>query len=828
MSKHENYEKIDNTKYIDVEVENEMKTSFISYAMAVNVQRAIPDVRDGLKPVHRRILYAMSELGLWNDKPFRKCARIVGDVLGKYHPHGDSAVYEALVRLAQDFSINCPLVEGHGNFGSVDGDKAAAQRYTEARLSKIAAEMLRDIDKNTVDFQPNFDEETTEPIVLPSRFPNLLVNGADGIAVGMATNIPPHNLGEVIDGVVALIDNPNITIDELMDIIPAPDFPTGGYVLGRNGIREAYRTGKGGYVIRSKAEIEEFDDGKRFRIVVNEIPYQVNKSKLIIQIADLVKDKKIEGISDIRDESDREGLRIVIELKRDANPQVVLNTLYKTTQMQISNGIILLTLVDRRPKLLNLQEILYYYLQYQKEIIERRTRYDLEKAIEREHIIEGLVIAVNNIDAVIKIIKNSSDKNDAVEKLMSNFNLSEKQSNAILEMKLSRLTGLEVEKLNEELKELKATIEKLNEILSSDDAITHIIKEELLEIKNKYARPRCSEISMADEDFDLGDFIEKHEVVISMTNLGYIKRMPVSEYRSQNRGGRGVSSHKTKDEDFVKDIFTCNSHDDLLMFSNKGKVYALKAYMIPEANKQAKGRAIVNLLQLESDEKITAGLIYNSEMTGYLVMVSGNGNIKKTDIKEFDSIRKTGKIAVKLEDGDSLISVKHVQEGDECLIASTNGRCMRFDQKSIRAVGRTSQGVRSMLMESGEQIVSMIKIDKTRDVLTVTEKGFAKRSSLDDYKVQGRGGKGVKAGTFNEKTGKVVAMCPIGQDEDILAITNAGVVIRTPASQINVVGRTSQGVRIMRLDDNSEIVSVTVVVHEEVEESDSQNKTGEE
>ncbi len=814
----ETFEKIDNTKYIDVDVEKEMKQSFISYAMAVNVSRAIPDVRDGLKPVHRRILYGMSELGNFSDKPHKKCARIVGEVMGKYHPHGDSSIYDALVRLAQDFSIRCPLVDGHGNFGSMDGDKAAAMRYTEARLSKIADEMLRDIDKNTVDFYPNFDETLMQPVVLPSRFPNLLVNGSDGIAVGMATNIPPHNLGEVIDGVVAMIDNPNITVDELMDIITAPDYPTGGLILGRTAIREAYRTGRGGIIVRAKTEIEEYDNGKHFRIVVTEIPYQVNKARLIIQIANLVKDKRVEGISNIRDESDREGVRIVIELKKEANPQIVLNTLFKLSQLQVSEGMIMLCLVNGEPKVLNLQEMLFYYLDFQREVITRRTKYDLEKAEEREHIVEGLVIAVTNIDEVIKIIKSSEDKLEAQARLIERFALSEKQANAILEMKLSRLTGLEVEKLKEELKNLQFIIADYKDILAKPERVSAIVRKEILEIRDKYATPRVSEITMNYDDIDIGDLIERHDVVISTTQQGYIKRMPVAEYKSQNRGGRGVSTHKTKEEDAVVDIFVCNSHDDLLMFSNKGKVYKIKAYNVPEATKQAKGRAMVNLLALESDEKVNAIIKYVPNGSGSLIMATQNGLIKKTDVGEFDNIRKTGKIAIKLVDDDVLVGVKHTFGNEELLIASDNGKCMRFNENTIRKVGRSSQGVRSMKMDAGEKIIDFMIIEQGTNILTVTEKGYAKRTNIDDYRLQGRGGKGIKAGTFNDKTGKVVAIKPITEDKDILAITTGGVTIRTHADQINVIGRASQGVRLMKIKDDSTIVSVAVVDRQEDDE----------
>ncbi len=809
------FEKIDNTRYIDIDVEHEMKESFIAYAMAVNVSRALPDVRDGLKPVHRRILYSMNETGLTNDKPFRKCAKIVGDVLGKYHPHGDSSVYDALVRLAQDFTINEPLIDPNGNFGSVDGDPAAAYRYTEARLSKIAGELLRDIDKDTVDFYPNFDATTVQPKVLPSRFPNLLVNGSDGIAVGMATNIPPHNLNEVIDAVVAMIDNPNITIDELMQYIPAPDFPTGGEILSNNAIKQAYKTGRGGVVMRAKTDIESYDNGKRFRIVATAIPYQVNKAKLIAQIANLAKDKKIDGISDVRDESDRDGMRIVVEVKRDANPHIILNQLFKQTPLQMSSGIILLALVDGRPKILNLQEIIYYYLAFQREVITRRTKYDLKKAEEREHILKGLVIAVNNIDEVIKIIKQSEDKNDALTKLETRFDLSERQANAILEMKLSRLTGLEVEKLNAELGELEILIVHLKEILSDEGKINEIIKTELLEIKQKYPTPRKSEIIMDYDDIDIGDLIERHEVVISLTSHGYVKRLPVSEYKSQHRGGRGVNAHKTKEEDVVTDMFVVNSHDDLMFFSNLGKVYVLRAYNIPEAGRQNKGRALVNLLPIDSDEKINTILKFERDDSAYLVLATKKGLIKKTKLSEFDNVRKNGKIAIKLNEGDNLVSAKIVHPGDELLIASDNGKCLRFSEKAIRLVGRTSQGVKGMKIEPDENIIDMIAIDPTKDLLTVTEKGYAKRSKISDYRLQGRRGKGLKAGVFNDKTGKVVALRPIDEDKDILAISGDGVMIRTSADSINLVSRTSLGVRLMKVSANDKVVSVAVVDKDE-------------
>ncbi|MGN0788165.1 MAG: DNA gyrase subunit A [Candidatus Onthoplasma sp.] len=818
MKDKDTFEKIDNTRYIDIDVEHEMKQSFIEYAMAVNISRAIPDVRDGLKPVHRRILYSMNENGLTCDKPFRKCAKIVGDVLGNYHPHGDSSVYDALVRLAQDFTINEPLIDGHGNFGSVDGDEAAAYRYTEARLSKIASELLRDINKDTIDFMPNFDGSKMEPKVLPSRFPNLLVNGSDGIAVGMATAIPPHNLGEVIDAVIAMIENPNITVDELMEIIPAPDVPTGGEILANNAIKEAYRTGHGGYVMRAKTEFESFDDGKRWRIIVTAIPYQVNKARLVKQIANLVKDKKIEGITYVGDQSSgREGMRIVIELKREANPQIVLNQLFKSTQLQLSYGINFLALVGQEPKVLNLQEMIFYYLQFQREVVTRRTKFDLNKAEERAHILEGLVVAVNNIDEVIKIIKGSVDKNEAMANLQSKFGLSERQANAILEMKLSRLTGLEVEKLKEELDELDVLIAHLKELLADKSKIDEVIKKELLEIKEKNPTPRKSEIVLNYDDIDIEDLIERHDVVISLTSQGYIKRLPVNEYKSQNRGGRGVNAHRTKEEDYVTDMFVTNSHDNLMLFSNLGKVYMLKAYMIPEAGRQNKGRALVNLLPLESEEKINTILKFENSEDKFLILATRKGLIKKTRISEFENVRKNGKIAIKLNENDSLISAKIVSEDDELISASDNGKCLRFRAKDVRTVGRNSQGVKGMKIENDENVIDMIVVDKNLDLLTVTEKGYAKRTNPEDYRVQGRHGKGIKAGVFNEKTGKVVAMRTITADNDILAISADGVMIRTHADSINLVGRASLGVRLMKVSAQDRVVSVAVIDRQEDE-----------
>lgn len=806
------------TKVVKVEVNDELKKSFISYAMAVNVSRAIPDVRDGLKPVHRRILYSMGELNLFNDKPYRKSARIVGEVMGKYHPHGDSSVYDALVRLAQDFSIGCPLVDGHGNFGSVDGDSPAAMRYTEARLSKIAGLMLEDIDKNTVDFYPNFDDTLMQPSVLPSKFPNLLVNGADGIAVGMATNIPPHNLSEVISGVQALIANPDIEIDDLIRIIPAPDFPTGGIIMGRAAIKHAYKTGKGGIVVRGKAEIEETETG-RHRIIITELPYQVNKARLIVQMADLVKNKKIEGIADIKEESDRDGMRIVIDLKRDANPQVVLNMLYKHTQLQVSDGIIFLALVDGTPRILNLKEMLYYYLEHQKEVLTRKTQFDLGKALEREHIVKGLVIALANIDEVVQIIKTSADKQDAVAKLMENFELSDKQAGAILEMKLARLTSLEVNKLKEELAELETLIADLNDILARPERVLQIINDNLENVKTQFGTPRKTEISMEVGNIDNEDLIEKEDVVISLTHGGYVKRMSVSEYHAQKRGGVGISAHKTKEEDFVERILITSTHSDLLFFTNFGKVYSIRAYEVPEAQRQAKGRAVINLLPLMPDEKVEALLSFEKGQEGNLIIATRNGLIKKTDLKEFASILKSGKIAIKLVEGDKLINVGLTNGENEILVASNKGKCIKFNEKNVRPMGRTSQGVRSMKLDSDDFIVDMAILNPETQLITITENGFGKRTNPSDYRLQTRGGKGIKAGNFNEKTGKLVALKVVNEEEDLMLISDNGVIIRMAAADVRMVGRSSLGVKVMRLRPGAKIVSVATTEHVEDEES---------
>ncbi len=811
------------SKIVPVNVTDQMSRCFISYAMAVNVSRAIPDVRDGLKPVHRRILYAMQDLGNTYDKPTKKCARIVGEVMGKYHPHGDSSVYDALVRLAQWFSINVPLVDGQGNFGSVDGDPAAASRYTEARLSKVAGEMLRDIDKETVDFYPNFDDTLMQPVVLPARFPNLLVNGSEGIAVGMATSIPPHNLGEVIDGTVALLDNPDITVDELMTYIPAPDYPTGAYVMGRAAIQQAYRTGHGGVVIRARAEIEEYNG--RERIIVTELPYQVNKANLIKNIADQVRDKKLDGVADIRDESDRFGMRMVIDVKRESSASVVLNTLYKQTSLQVSTGINLLCLVRGRPMVLSLKQVLEEYLIHQTNVVERRTRYLLSKAIDREHIVKGLIIAIANIDEVVEIIKKSSDKADAAQKLMEKFLLSEKQAGAILDMRLSALTGLQVEKLNAEEAELQRTIADLNDILANPARVREIIKNELTEVRENYAQERKSEISYDDSDIDIEDLIPREDVVISMTYQGYIKRMALSEYKSQNRGGIGVTAHKTKDEDFVKKMFVCNSHNDILFFSNRGKAYKLRAYRIPEAaSKTSKGRAMINVLPLGEGEKITAFLpIPSYDEEGYIIMSTRYGLIRKSEVSEFESVRQNGKMAITLMENDELIAVEKTDGNDDVIMASHNGKCIRFSEIDVRRTGRGSQGVRSMKLDDDDYIVDMAIIREGEDkkVITISELGFGKRTEESEFRQQSRAGKGIKAGNFNDKTGKLVNLKLVSADEDIIIIADNGTMIRVRADQISEIGRNTKGVTIMKLRAGTKVVALALSPHDDEAEFDA-------
>ena len=813
------------SKIVKVEVESEIKKSFIAYAMAVNVSRAIPDVRDGLKPVHRRILYSMNELNLTSDKPYRKCALIVGDVLGKYHPHGDSSVYDALVRLAQDFSIRCPLIDGHGNFGSVDGDPAAAYRYTEARLSKIANEMIRDIDKKTVDFCPNFDDTREQPTVLPARYPNLLVNGSDGIAVGMATSIPPHNLGEVIDATVALIDNPDLEVEDLMEFVPGPDFPTGATILGRAAIRQAYKTGRGGCVIRAKCDIEEKENGRE-SLVFTEIPYQVNKARLIENIADQVKDKRLEGISDIKEESDRHGMRIVIDVKKDANAQVVLNNLYKQTQLQINYSMIMLALVDGTPRILNLKEILAAYIKHQEDVVTRRTRFDLERAQEREHILKGLAIAEANIDEVIQIIKTASDRVDAQAKLIERFLLSDAQANAILEMRVYRLTALEVDKINAELEDKEREIADYQDILANIGRVNEIIKTEMLDIKARYNTPRLSEISYDYSEINIEDLIEKEDIVVTLTHGGYIKRMPVVEYQSQHRGGMGVTAHKTKEDDFVETMFTTSTHDDLMFFTNMGKVYRLKGYEVPEAARMGRGRAVVNLLQLEQGEKVTTLLpVVKDDVNDdcFLMLATRNGLIKKTSLTEFVNIRRTGKKAIKLLDDDELIAAIITKGDDELIMASRDGKCIRFAEKDVRAMGRDAQGVKSIKLNDGDYVVDMALVQDGMEVLTVSAGGYGKRTSPDEYRCQGRAGKGIKAGVFNEKTGKLVGLKMIDPAHDIMMITDSGTIVRVHAEEISCIGRDTQGVRVMRIKGAGEIVSIVTTPHEDDEPEETEN-----
>lgn len=809
------------------ELVGEMERSYIEYAMSVIVGRALPDVRDGLKPVHRRILYAMYEDGLTSDKPFKKSATCVGDVLGRYHPHGDASVYDAMVRLAQDFSMRYMLVEGHGNFGSVDGDPPAAYRYTEARMSKICNEMLRDIEKNTVDWIPNFDESRKEPLVLPSRFPNLLVNGSSGIAVGMATNIPPHNLGEVIDACVCILDNPDATLEDLMQHVKGPDFPTKGIIMGRAGIRQAYATGRGKIIVRARTEFEEYGKDHRTRIIVTELPYQVNKRQLVKNIADQVKEKRLEGISDLREESDRNGMRVVIELKRDANPQVVLNHLFAQTALQSSFSIIMLALVDnqRQPKILSLRHILDEYIRFQEDLIIRRTKYDLGKAKERAHLLEGLIIAQDNIDEVIHIIRTSYD--DAKERLMQRFGLDEVQTQAILDMRLKALQGLDREKLEGEYKELQDKIAYYEKLLASEDMLRQVLKDELIQIRDKYGDKRRTEICVNFDEIDAADLIERENVVISMTHFGYIKRLPVSEYKAQHRGGAGITAHKPKEEDFVENMFVTCTHDDLMFFTNKGKVYRIKAYFVPEAERTARGRAIVNLLQLLPDERVTAVIPIKegSDMDGCLIMATRQGLIKKTPLSEFESIRKVGKIAIVLREGDELISVSRVSEGDDVMLASAFGKCIRFNESDVRSMGRTSSGVRSIKTDGEDDYVvdmAVIEKDSVKDVLTVTELGYGKRCPITEYRVQSRAGKGSKAGKFSDETGRIVNLKLVDPGDDVMLIANTGIIIRMPASEISRISRSTKGVRIMRLKEDGRVVCVAVAAHEEEVEAEAE------
>ena len=802
-------------RLIPTDLEHEMRQSFISYAMSVIVDRALPDVRDGLKPVHRRILYDMNELGMTPDKPFRKSARIVGDVLGKFHPHGDSSVYDAMVRLAQDFNMRYMLVEGQGNFGSVDGDGAAAMRYTEARMSKMCTFMLQDIDKDTVDFYPNFDETLMQPTVLPSRFPNLLVNGASGIAVGMATNIPPHNLGEVIDGAICLIDNPEATLDDLMEHIQGPDFTTGGIILGRSGIREAYHTGRGRIITRAKTEIESMPNG-RDRIIVTEIPFAVNKARLVEKIAELVHEKRLEGISDIRDESDRNGMRIVIELKRDVQAQVVLNYLYKHTQMQETFGVIMLALVNGEPKVLSLRDALYYYILHQEDVVTRRTRYDLDKSLARAHILEGLLKALDHIDEIVRIIRQSKDTAAAKQELMAAFDFSDKQAQAILDMRLARLTGLERDKLLEEYTELEKTIAYLQSLLADKRLLLGVIKDELTEIKNKYADQRRTEISAIEGEIDIADLIAVDDMVVTLTHFGYIKRLSKSTYRAQGRGGKGVSAMTTREDDYAENIRIVNSHEPILFFTNLGRVYTLTCYQIPEAGRTARGTAIVNLLQLQGGEKVTNMIPMPEVAEGhYLIMATRDGLIKKTAMTEFKNLRKSGLIAIVLNEGDELIGVEMCRDGDELLLGTRQGKAIRFAERHVRAMGRVSHGVHSMKLGEGDQVTDLCVIEDGCHVLSITENGYGKRTDPEAYRETGRNGKGIIAMALTEKTGLLTAQLMVHPEEDLLLITDDGTIIRTPVDDIRICGRATQGVRLMRVAEGSRIVAVARAEKEE-------------
>ena len=811
-----------NEKLLDMNLEHEMQKSFISYAMAVIINRALPDVRDGLKPVHRRIIYDMNELGMTYDKPYKKSARIVGDVLGKYHPHGDTAVYDAMVRLAQPFSTRYMLVDGQGNFGSVDGDGAAAMRYTEARMSKLCQYLIGEIDKDTVDFIPNFDETLLQPSVLPSRFPNLLVNGSNGIAVGMATNIPPHNLGEVIDGVNMLIDNPDATLDDLMTVIKGPDFPTGGLIQGKAGIRSAYKTGRGRIVVRAKTDIEMMP-GNRQRIIVTEIPYMVNKAKLIENIANHIKQKKLDGISALRDESDRRGMRIVIEIKRDANAQVVLNYLFKHTQMQETFGAIMLALVNGEPKLLSLKDMLHYYIMHQKEVVTRRTQYDLDKALARSHILEGLLIALDHIDEIVELIKKSPDTNTARDALMSTFNLSEKQAQAILDMRLARLTGLEREKLQSEYDDLQEKISYLRSILSDETKLFGIIKDEINDIKNKFNDERRSEIVPAQGDIDVIDLIKREDVVITLSNLGYVKRLPLSTYRAQNRGGKGIIAMKNRDEDYSVDMLVVSSHDELLVFTTKGRVYPLSAYEIPEAGRTGKGLAIVNLLNLDADENVTNIILLDSSANSkYLTLCTKRGTMKRSNLRLFKHIRKGGLVAITLVDDDELIGAEITDGNRSIMLGTRKGKAIHFSESDIRSSGRSSQGIRAIRLEGDDYVISMAIVDENQDVLNISVNGFGKRTKLDEYKLQARGGKGLKAMNLSERNGDMAAQLLVSEDDDILILSDNGTLIRTEVSNISITGRATQGVRLMRLDDESHVVSVAIAPNEE-EELESHN-----
>ncbi|WP_100400508.1 DNA gyrase subunit A [Bacillus sp. FJAT-44742] len=817
----------------EINIGQEMQTSFLDYAMSVIVSRALPDVRDGLKPVHRRILFAMNELGMTPDKPYKKSARIVGEVIGKYHPHGDSAVYETMVRMAQDFSFRYMLIDGHGNFGSVDGDAAAAMRYTEARMAKISMEMVRDINKDTIDYQDNYDGAEREPIVLPSRFPNLLVNGAAGIAVGMATNIPPHQLGEVINGVLELSENPEISIEELMEHIPGPDFPTGATILGRSGIRKAYLTGRGSILIRAVAEIEESPNGKQ-AIIVTELPYQVNKARLVEKIAELVREKKIEGITDLRDESDRTGLRIVIEVRKDANANVLLNNLYKQTALQTSFGINMLALVDGQPKVLNLKQCLSYYLEHQKEVIKRRTAFELRKAEARAHILEGLRIALDHLDEVIELIRSSQTTEIARNGLMDRFSLSQDQAQAILDMRLQRLTGLERDKIENEYKELMARIAELKAILASEEKVLEIIREELTELKERFNDSRRTEITAGSNHIEDEDLIPKQNVVISITHQGYIKRLPLSTYKSQKRGGRGIQGMGTNEDDFVEHLFTTNSHHTILFFTNKGKVYRLKGYEIPELGRTAKGIPVINLLQIEKDEFISTVIpIQDFSEDSSLFFLTKKGIAKRASLSAFANIRKGGLFAINLREDDELHGVRLTHGDDELLIGTKNAMGIRFHEKDVRLMGRSATGVKAISLAEDDEVIGMDIIKENEDVLIVTNKGFGKRTLPEEFKVQNRGGKGLKIATLTERTGHLVALRFVADQQDIMIMTVHGVLIRIRAEEISRLGRYAQGVTLIRVGEGEEVATVAPVeipeeIEEELDETEEETEEGNE
>lgn len=795
---------------LSAELSKEMRTSFLEYSMSVIVSRALPDVRDGLKPVHRRILYAMNESGITPRRPHAKSARTVGDVIGKYHPHGDIAVYDTMVRLAQWFSMRVPLVDGHGNFGSIDGDSAAAMRYTEARLDKPAMELLRDLDKETVDFQPNYDDSLEEPVVLPARFPNLLVNGSSGIAVGMATNIPPHNLGETIDATCMMLDNPDVTTEELMTVLPGPDFPTGAIIMGREGIKEAYETGRGSLTIRSKCRIEEGKNGKS-SIVISEIPYQVNRTNLLKKIADLVRDKKLPEVSAVHDAADRSGIDIIIDLKQNAIPQVVLNKLYKHTQLQVGFGCNMLALVNGVPRTLSLKEMLHYYILHQEEVIERRTRYDLVKAEARAHILEGFVIALDDIDKVINIIRSSETDVEAKERLMEAFKLSEKQSEAILEMRLRRLTGLEREKIENELAELRESIAYYKQLLNDTNMVHGVIKDELLEIKSRYSTPRKTKITGAVKELDVEDLIAEEEVAVTVTKAGYIKRLPVSTYRQQKRGGKGMQGVNLKESDFVEHLFIASTHDYILFFSNKGKVYRLKVYEIPEASRHARGNAIVNLLPFEKDEKVSAVIATKDfPEDEYLMFATAGGMVKKTAMKLYDRTRRDGLIAISLKDGDELISVQRVATGEKVMMVSSAGKAIQWDEEEVRAMGRDTQGVRGMNVQADAKVLGMEIVRPGSELFVITERGYGKRTSVEDYPIHHRGGQGVFTITMTAKKGLLAAMKIVEENDELMIITEEGVVVRTPVEGVSQLGRSTQGVHIMNVADKDKVTAVAV------------------